>query len=86
MLVPTAMLHHWTDQRQCTVLVFEPNFAFEDAIGSHACSFELLASSEQVCGQWHSSWVFTPLTVWHCKLHPNTVKALCVCTELLGDC
>jgi hypothetical protein len=25
--------------------------------------------------QWHSSRVFTPLTGWHCKFHPNTEGA-----------
>jgi hypothetical protein len=24
------------------------------------------------CDQYHSSWVFTPLTSWHCKFRPNT--------------
>jgi hypothetical protein len=24
------------------------------------------------CAQWHYSQVFTPLTDWHCKSHPNT--------------
>jgi hypothetical protein len=24
------------------------------------------------CDEWQSSWVFIPLTGWHCKLRPNT--------------
>jgi hypothetical protein len=24
------------------------------------------------CDQWHFSWVFTPLTGWHCELRQNT--------------
>jgi hypothetical protein len=32
----------------------------------------LLHLTRCACDQWHSSWVFTPLTGWHCKLRPHT--------------
>jgi hypothetical protein len=54
---------------QGTVRVFWQDFALDDAIGSHACSFETL---QCVCDQWYSSLVLTPLTGSHCKLRPNT--------------
>jgi hypothetical protein len=36
----------------------------------------------QVCAQWHSSRASTPLTGWHCKLHPNTEGRCHHCTVL----
>ena len=34
------------------------------------------------CDQWHSSRASTPLTGWHCKLHPNTEGRCHHCTVL----
>jgi hypothetical protein len=44
-----------------TVRAFRQKFALEDAIEFHAFAPWLLPA----CDQWHSSRVFTPLTVWY---------------------
>jgi hypothetical protein len=64
-------MHHNDLVVLCTVLVFRQEFAFEDDIGSHACSLVHLKLLH-ACAQCHSSRVFTPLTSWHCKLGSNT--------------
>jgi diketogulonate reductase-like aldo/keto reductase len=33
------------------------------------------------CDQWHSSWVVTPLTGWHCKFCPNTEGLISYCNK-----
>jgi hypothetical protein len=50
---------------------FRQKCTLEDVIDSHACSLARLKLLH-ACDQWHSCWVFTPLTGWHCKLRPNT--------------
>jgi hypothetical protein len=36
--------------------------------------------------QWHSSRMFTPVTCWHCKLHPNTEGESCVGNPVWNHC
>jgi hypothetical protein len=51
-----------------TVHFFRQSVTLDDDIGSHACSLEALACVRPI----PFLSVFSPLTGWHCTIHPNT--------------